>query len=300
MYGESDAAAALGIPSRRAAGPGAGLRVQGLERRRATPPRPRSRSSAARSARSASRRSTRRSSTTSRQVRPQVKLVDGETREIVWPAVELYEARVPRAPRDLILLVGTEPSMRWRTFTQGDRRARRGARHPAGRDARARCWPTSRTRGRCRSPGSPRTRRWSRGSGCSRSSLRGPDRDRRRPARRLPATRGLPSASLWAAVPALRRRGARTRRPRWRWCASSRASSASPSTRSELEEAAADYERQVNAGGPERPRRAGVRRAPRAGRRRRRPSDEPGPLPSGDTHRPRPAALPAPARRGPA
>jgi proteasome assembly chaperone (PAC2) family protein len=49
--------------------------------------------------------------------RPQVKLVDGETRQIVWPAVELYEARIPRAPRDLLLLVGTEPSMRWRTFT---------------------------------------------------------------------------------------------------------------------------------------------------------------------------------------
>jgi proteasome assembly chaperone (PAC2) family protein len=49
--------------------------------------------------------------------RPQVKLVGGETREIVWPAVELFEARVPRAPRDLILLVGSEPSMRWRTFT---------------------------------------------------------------------------------------------------------------------------------------------------------------------------------------
>src|ERR1035437_8427959 len=49
--------------------------------------------------------------------RPQVKMVDGETREVVWPAVELYEARVPRAPRDLILLVGTEPSMRWRTFS---------------------------------------------------------------------------------------------------------------------------------------------------------------------------------------
>src|SRR5579864_6644612 len=48
--------------------------------------------------------------------RPQVQLIDGETRQIVWPAVEIYEARVPRAPRDLILLVGTEPSMRWRTF----------------------------------------------------------------------------------------------------------------------------------------------------------------------------------------
>jgi predicted ATP-grasp superfamily ATP-dependent carboligase len=49
--------------------------------------------------------------------RPTVSLVDGRTREITWPAVELYEARVPRAPRDLLLLAGIEPSMRWRTFS---------------------------------------------------------------------------------------------------------------------------------------------------------------------------------------
>src|ERR1700759_3728571 len=50
--------------------------------------------------------------------RPRTKLADGETREIVWPAVELFEARVPRAPRDLILMSGSEPSFRWRTFSQ--------------------------------------------------------------------------------------------------------------------------------------------------------------------------------------
>jgi predicted ATP-grasp superfamily ATP-dependent carboligase len=50
--------------------------------------------------------------------RPRVKLVDGQAREIVWPAVELYEAHVPRAERDLILLTGTEPSFRWRTFSK--------------------------------------------------------------------------------------------------------------------------------------------------------------------------------------
>jgi proteasome assembly chaperone (PAC2) family protein len=50
--------------------------------------------------------------------RPQIKLVEGRTREVVWPAVELYEARVPRAPRDLILLAGSEPSFRWRTFSE--------------------------------------------------------------------------------------------------------------------------------------------------------------------------------------
>ena len=48
--------------------------------------------------------------------RPKVKMVDGGVREIEWPSVELYEARVPRAPRDLVLLEGPEPSMRWRTF----------------------------------------------------------------------------------------------------------------------------------------------------------------------------------------
>jgi proteasome assembly chaperone (PAC2) family protein len=50
--------------------------------------------------------------------RPRIKLVEGRTREIVWPAVELYEARVPRAPRDLVLLAGAEPSFRWRTFSK--------------------------------------------------------------------------------------------------------------------------------------------------------------------------------------
>jgi proteasome assembly chaperone (PAC2) family protein len=48
--------------------------------------------------------------------RPQIALTDGRTREITWPTIEIYEARVPRAPRDLVLLGGPEPSMRWRTF----------------------------------------------------------------------------------------------------------------------------------------------------------------------------------------
>jgi proteasome assembly chaperone (PAC2) family protein len=50
--------------------------------------------------------------------RPRIKLTEGRTRDLVWPEVELYEARVPRAPRDLLLLSGSEPSFRWRTFSQ--------------------------------------------------------------------------------------------------------------------------------------------------------------------------------------
>jgi proteasome assembly chaperone (PAC2) family protein len=49
--------------------------------------------------------------------RPKVRLVEGRHREIEWPQVELFAARIPRAPRDLLFLVGPEPSMRWRTFT---------------------------------------------------------------------------------------------------------------------------------------------------------------------------------------
>jgi len=50
-------------------------------------------------------------------VRPQIRLVEGQTRSIEWPEVKLYEVRVPRAPRDLVLLAGAEPSYRWRTFS---------------------------------------------------------------------------------------------------------------------------------------------------------------------------------------
>jgi len=50
--------------------------------------------------------------------RPSVRLVEGHTRKIEWPEFEFYEARVPRAPRDLILLSGPEPAMRWRTFCE--------------------------------------------------------------------------------------------------------------------------------------------------------------------------------------
>jgi proteasome assembly chaperone (PAC2) family protein len=49
--------------------------------------------------------------------RPSVQFNDENEREIVWPAVEVLEASAPRAPRDLVLVQGVEPSLRWRTFT---------------------------------------------------------------------------------------------------------------------------------------------------------------------------------------
>jgi predicted ATP-grasp superfamily ATP-dependent carboligase len=49
--------------------------------------------------------------------RPCVRFADGGKREIVWPGVEVFEAPAPRAPRDLVLVQGVEPSMRWRSFS---------------------------------------------------------------------------------------------------------------------------------------------------------------------------------------
>jgi proteasome assembly chaperone (PAC2) family protein len=50
--------------------------------------------------------------------RPKVAFGEDGAREITWPAVEMFAARAPRAPRDLILVGGPEPSMRWRAFSQ--------------------------------------------------------------------------------------------------------------------------------------------------------------------------------------
>jgi predicted ATP-grasp superfamily ATP-dependent carboligase len=49
--------------------------------------------------------------------RPCVRLGEHERREISWPSVEIFEAPAPRAPRDLVLVQGVEPSMRWRGFS---------------------------------------------------------------------------------------------------------------------------------------------------------------------------------------
>jgi len=47
--------------------------------------------------------------------RPCIRLRAG-AREITWPGVEVFEARAPKAPRDLVIVQGVEPSLRWRAF----------------------------------------------------------------------------------------------------------------------------------------------------------------------------------------
>jgi proteasome assembly chaperone (PAC2) family protein len=50
--------------------------------------------------------------------RPTVRQVDGVTREIVWPATRLSVCSPPGSDRDVVLLRGIEPNMRWRSFCE--------------------------------------------------------------------------------------------------------------------------------------------------------------------------------------
>lgn len=50
--------------------------------------------------------------------RPQVRLSDGVHREIVWPANEFSASSVLNSDLDVVVLIGTEPQQRWRTFCQ--------------------------------------------------------------------------------------------------------------------------------------------------------------------------------------
>ncbi len=49
--------------------------------------------------------------------RPRIRIGEGGKRQIDWPSVEIFEASVPRAQRDLVFVQGTEPSLRWRAFS---------------------------------------------------------------------------------------------------------------------------------------------------------------------------------------
>src|SRR5919206_1251926 len=50
--------------------------------------------------------------------RPHVSLVEGLTRRIDWPETAFYHAQPRRLDRDVVLLLGIEPNVRWRTFTE--------------------------------------------------------------------------------------------------------------------------------------------------------------------------------------
>ncbi len=50
--------------------------------------------------------------------RPTVSLEDGTTRRITWPTTRFLVCRLPGSERDLVLVRGVEPNMRWRGFCE--------------------------------------------------------------------------------------------------------------------------------------------------------------------------------------
>jgi proteasome assembly chaperone (PAC2) family protein len=48
--------------------------------------------------------------------RPTIRMAEGLTREVDWPTNNIYAAVAPTAERDLVLVSGIEPNLRWRSF----------------------------------------------------------------------------------------------------------------------------------------------------------------------------------------
>jgi proteasome assembly chaperone (PAC2) family protein len=48
--------------------------------------------------------------------RPTIRLAEGQAREVDWPTNRIFAAVHPGAERDLVLVSGIEPNLRWRTF----------------------------------------------------------------------------------------------------------------------------------------------------------------------------------------
>jgi proteasome assembly chaperone (PAC2) family protein len=52
------------------------------------------------------------------ETRPTITLTEGQARHIEWPQNNLISVEIQSGERDLVLLDGTEPNLRWRTFSE--------------------------------------------------------------------------------------------------------------------------------------------------------------------------------------
>ena len=50
--------------------------------------------------------------------RPQVRVSDSMQREITWPGTQIFGLSIPSMKKDLVIVTGVEPSMRWKSFTR--------------------------------------------------------------------------------------------------------------------------------------------------------------------------------------
>lgn len=52
------------------------------------------------------------------QTRPMVSVEEGSVREITWPETEFFHASLPNGERDIVVVIGVEPNYRWREFSR--------------------------------------------------------------------------------------------------------------------------------------------------------------------------------------
>jgi proteasome assembly chaperone (PAC2) family protein len=50
--------------------------------------------------------------------RPTIRMTEGQAREVDWPDNGIFTALAPAAERDLVLVAGIEPNLRWRSFAE--------------------------------------------------------------------------------------------------------------------------------------------------------------------------------------
>jgi proteasome assembly chaperone (PAC2) family protein len=50
--------------------------------------------------------------------RPTVEIDDGGTRKLTWPATRFYAIELPGQPRDVVVVLGDEPNLRWKTYAR--------------------------------------------------------------------------------------------------------------------------------------------------------------------------------------
>ena len=51
------------------------------------------------------------------ETRPTIKYVDGIQRSIIWPSGQFLAYQAPDLPHDIILYLGVEPQLKWKTFS---------------------------------------------------------------------------------------------------------------------------------------------------------------------------------------
>ena len=155
------------------------------------------------------------------ETRPTITLSEGQARHIEWPQNNLISAPVPGAERDLVLLDGTEPNLRWRTFSETIATAADALGVEMVVTMGALIAEVSHTlpvpiTGLASDPELVEDLELQRSSYEGPTGIVGVLHD-------CCNQVGITSASLWAAVPALRRRRPQPEGRRWRCCAGSRA-----------------------------------------------------------------------------